>query len=164
GGRLHFASAMTLLERNDGDGAATGASYIELAELLMRDGAQADADLDQLWRRIVFSICVSNVDDHLRNHGFMLTPRGWRLAPAYDMNPAATGDGLTLNVSETDNAQSIELALSVAPVFRLSAPKARTIGDEVIRTVRGWRDVAATAGASKTAQSRMARAFRLADA
>ncbi len=113
-GWLHFASAMTLLDRVDGVGADDGVSYVEFADLLMRLGSNTPADLEQLWRRIVFSICVSNTDDHLRNHGFMLKPEGWALAPAYDMNPDAHGAGLKLNISETDNAQDIELALSVA--------------------------------------------------
>ena len=78
GGRLHFASAMTLLDRVDGQDADDGVSYVELADLLMRLGSNTSADLEQLWRRIVFSICVSNTDDHLRNHGFMLAPTGGR--------------------------------------------------------------------------------------
>jgi len=80
--RIHFASAMTLLGYNDGDGGGSGVSYLELAEWLIRHGANSDEDLHQLWRRIVFSIAVRNTDDHLRNHGFLLTPEGWRLSPA----------------------------------------------------------------------------------
>ncbi|MEK7692307.1 MAG: HipA domain-containing protein, partial [Bdellovibrionota bacterium] len=112
GERLHFASAMTLLNHVDGDAAVTEASYLELVEFLAKEGAAATSDLEQLWRRIVFFICVSNTDDHLRNHGFILRSKGWALAPAYDMNPVATGDGLHLNISESDNAQDLDLALS----------------------------------------------------
>lgn len=87
GGRLHFASAMTMTDRVDSDDASTGASYLELAEVLMEHGSETRADLRELWSRIVFNILVSNTDDHLRNHGFILDPgRGWRLSPAYDMN------------------------------------------------------------------------------
>lgn len=160
--RLHFASAMTLLERIDGQGADDGVSYMELAELLIRVGARTAADLEQLWRRIVFSICVSNTDDHLRNHGFMLEPEGWSLAPAYDMNPDPYGAGLKLNISETDNAQSIDLALSVAPVFRVKHNSARAIVEEVASVASEWRAVATSYGLPRAAQDRMRRAFRVA--
>ncbi|NOY93592.1 MAG: HipA domain-containing protein, partial [Deltaproteobacteria bacterium] len=121
------------------------------------------ADLEQLWRRIVFFVCVSNTDDHLRNHGFMLEPTGWTLAPAYDVNPNALGAGLRLNISETDNAQDLDLALSVASVFRLSRARAREITAEVMEAVREWRAVASTHGLARSAQDRMRRAFRVAE-
>lgn len=164
GRRLHFASAMTLLDRVDGQGADDGASYVELAELLMRLGSSTAADLEQLWRRVVFFLCVSNTDDHLRNHGFMLEEAGWALAPAYDMNPNPHGAGLALNVSETDNAQDLELALSVASVFRVKKERAREIVAEVIHAVSQWRPVATSHGLSRAAQDRMRRAFRVAEA
>ena len=86
GGRLHMASAMTLTGHQDGEGADSGASYLELADVIVRQGSEPDRDLGELWRRIVFNLLVSNTDDHLRNHAFLLDPgRGWRLAPAYDM-------------------------------------------------------------------------------
>jgi len=162
GERLHFASALTLLGRVDGDDAAAGASYLELADLLVRTGAHTDADLEQLWRRIVFNMCVSNTDDHLRNHGFLLEPgRGWALAPAFDVNPVADGDGLRLNVSEADNAQDLGLAHSVAPWFRVKPRRAGTIVNEVVGAVRAWRDVAQRYAIGRPAQDGMARAFRV---
>lgn len=163
GGRLHFASAMTLLDRTDGADAHDGASYIELADLMIRLGSNTSADLEQLWRRIVFSICVSNTDDHLRNHGFMLGPTGWALAPAYDMNPDPHGAGLKLNISESDNAQDLDLALEVAKVFRLKDKRAREIVDEIIGATSRWRAVATDHGIPRTAQDRMRRAFRVAE-
>lgn len=163
-GRLHFASAMTLLDRIDGQAADDGVSYLALADLLMRLGSNTSADLEQLWRRIVFSICVSNTDDHLRNHGFMLVPTGWGLAPAYDMNPDPQGAGLKLNISETDNAQDIDLALSVASVFRVKKARARDIVSEVTGAVSQWRAVATSHGLSRIAQDRVRRAFRVAEA
>jgi serine/threonine-protein kinase HipA len=162
GERLHFTSALTLLGRVDGDDAAAGASYLELADLLVRAGARTDADLEQLWRRIVFNMCVSNTDDHLRNHGFLLeSGKGWALAPAFDMNPVADGDGLRLNVSEADNAQDLGLARSVAHWFRVKPPRAGAIVAEVADAVRAWRDVARREEIGRPEQDAMARAFRL---
>ncbi len=158
--RVHFVSAMTLLERSDGE---PGASYLELAELIARVGAQPASDLEQLWRRVVFSMAVSNVDDHLRNHGFLLTPKGWVLSPAYDLNPVPHGDGLSLNVSVTDNAQDLELAREVASYFRLTAARARVVEEEVLTAVRRWPEAAKKLGLSRTAQLAMAPAFRLAE-
>ena len=158
--RLHFASAVTLLEREDGE---DGASYLHLAEFLAQQGAHAARDLEQLWRRIVFFMCVSNVDDHLRNHGFLLDPPGWSLSPAYDMNPVATAGGLTLNVSEMDNAQDLELAREVAPHFRIPGRRGSEIIREVRSVVRTWRAEAAEAGLSRAAIDRMAGAFHVAE-
>ena len=138
-------------------------SYLDLAELIARDSAKPETDLVQLWRRIVFFMCVSNIDDHLRNHGFLLEPdRGWRLAPAYDLNPVAAGDGLTLNVSEKDNAQDLELALEVSAHFRLKRTAAHDAVAHVRNTVRGWAVEARRLGLRPTEIDRMARAFRLA--
>jgi serine/threonine-protein kinase HipA len=158
GARIHFASAMTLLDKRDGD---EPSSYMEIADVLMRRGAEAATDLEQLWRRIVFFICVSNVDDHLRNHGFLLGTRGWRLAPAYDMNPVPYGNGLLLNISETDNAQDLELALATAPTFRVKAKRAKQIVEEVMKAVRGWTAEARRRNLSKRESEQMAPAFRI---
>jgi serine/threonine-protein kinase HipA len=162
GHRLHFASAMTLLERSDGDDATSGVSYLHLADLLTQLGANTPADLEQLWRRIVFSICVSNADDHLRNHGFMLTDTGWVLSPAYDMNPDPNAEGLKLNISETDNAQDLRLAHEVAPFFRVPDKRAKQIVAEVVTAVRSWPQAATAKGLSRQNQDRMRRAFRVA--
>lgn len=150
-----------MLDRADGE---AGASYLDLAEVLIQRGASTGDDLLQLWRRIVFFICISNVDDHLRNHGFLLEAKGWRLAPAYDVNPVALGDGLTLNISETDNAQTLELAREMAPSFRVSPTIATKVIGEVVAAVRRWRDEAKRAHISRADQERMAPAFRVADA
>jgi serine/threonine-protein kinase HipA len=158
GQRLHVCSAMTLLEQTDGE---AGASYLDLASILARHGARPGPDLEQLWRRLVFFVCVSNVDDHLRNHGFLLTDDGWLLAPAYDVNPVADVAGLTLNISETDNSQDLSLVREVARSFRVPARKADEIIAHVLTVVRGWRVEAAQAQLSRAEQERMAPAFRL---
>lgn len=162
GERRHFASAMTHLERVDGD--SDGSSYLELADALIRRGARTQVDLEELWRRIAFSVGISNVDDHLRNHGFLLDASGWRLAPAFDMNPVPWGDGLTLSISETDNAQDLDLVMEVAPFFRVAAARAREVLEEVVTAIRGWRAVAAEVGIGRRARDAMAPAFRVADA
>lgn len=159
--RLHFSSAMTKLERLDGDDAEAGASYLELAEILIQEGARPNEDLEQLWRRILFNVAVSNTDDHLRNHAFGLTQHGWTLSPAYDLNPVPTGVGLSLNISDADNALDIDLVRSVATWFRVSNKRAKEIEDEVLRAVRDWRQEASARHLSRSACDEMAPAFRL---
>lgn len=164
GKRLHFASAMTLTRHQDGEDASTGVSYLELAEILIRHGAQTNVDLRELWSRIVFNILVSNTDDHLRNHGFILVPgKGWRLSEAYDMNPVPKADGLKLNITETDNTLDLELAREIATYFRLNLKSA----DEIIANFRGivsqWRTIASNLALSLREQDKMAEAFSLAD-
>lgn len=162
-GRLHFASAMALTGRMDGDDASTGASYLEIARVLIDHGANTLSDLRELWSRLVFNMLVSNTDDHLRNHGFILVPgKGWRLSDAYDMNPVPDSQGLKLNVSEVDNAMDLDLARSVAPYFRLS----RKLADEIVArsrsVVRQWPKIAGSLKVHAREQERMASAFRLA--
>jgi len=163
GCRLHFASAMTLTDHQDGDDASTGASYLELAAVLIRHGAQPNEDLAQLWKRIVFNMLVSNTDDHLRNHGFILAPgMGWRLSKAYDMNPAPASVGLRLNVSQNDNALDLELARSVASVFRVNHKAADTYIEESKAIVAQWSTLADRLRVPQREQDYMANAFALA--
>ena len=140
--RIHFASAMTLLGKSDGDNYNTGCSYLDIAQFIVRQGARPNQDLEELWKRIVFSIAVSNTDDHLRNHGFLLTPQGWVLSPAYDINPNPDGTGLALNISMEDNTLDFDLALSVAPQFRLSERQAVTELKNIQSVTRNWKSIA----------------------
>jgi len=160
GERIHFASAMTLLGHTDGTNYSSGASYLDLAEFIMQNGASPDADLEELWRRIVFYVSISNTDDHLRNHGFLLTEKGWILSPAYDINPVPTGTGLSLNISTTDNALSIDLALEVAEFFRVSDEKATEIISAVLCEVAKWETIAEKIGIPKSERSVMTKAFK----
>ncbi len=163
GRRLHFASAMTLTGHMDGDDESSGVSYLEIARVLIDHGAQTGADLQELWSRIVFNVLVSNTDDHLRNHGFILVPgKGWRLSPAYDMNPVPESHGLKLNISEADNALDLDLVRSVAPYFRVDAKTARSIIERSQSVVRQWPKIAAHLSVSAREQDRMRGAFRLA--
>ena len=158
GERIHFASAMTLLGHKDGEDSA-GASYLELAEFITRHGASVDKDLEELWRRIVFSICVKNTDDHLRNHGFLLTESGWMLSPAYDINPNEYGQELSLNISLEDNSLDIGLAMEVAGYFRLDDQKANQIVAHIKTTISTWRNVATKYKIPKAEQDKMSSAF-----
>ncbi|MGI9274447.1 MAG: type II toxin-antitoxin system HipA family toxin [Endozoicomonas sp.] len=158
GRRLHFSSAMTQLGYYDGE---EGASYLEIAQFLMSHGGRAKKDLAQLWRRIVFSMAISNTDDHLRNHGFIFTPRGWCLSPAYDLNPVPEALGLHLNVDDIDNRLDFELAISVIDYFQLTESEAQVILSEVVEAVKAWPDVAEELGISRQEQMYMEPAFNV---
>lgn len=160
GKRIHFASAMTLLGYTDGTNSAEGVSYLELAEWIGRNCNNVSQNLEQLWRRIVFNIAVSNCDDHLRNHGFLLTPKGWTLSPAYDINPDEHGMGLKLNISEDDNSLDFELALSVAAYFGLDNATSDEIINQTKKVVSNWQQLATQYGISRSEQEDNAGAFR----
>ncbi|MBU3681707.1 MAG: HipA domain-containing protein [Flavobacterium sp.] len=160
GQRIHFASAMTILGYTDGQDHVDGASYLELVDFIQNNGANVEQDLEQLWRRIVFSICITNTDDHLRNHGFLLKNDGWVLSPAYDINPIENGAGLKLNISDTDNSLDLNLALEVSEYFRLSDKRASEIIDEILNVVAGWKEIAKKYGISRAEQELKAIAFK----
>jgi serine/threonine-protein kinase HipA len=158
--RIHFASAMTMPGYKDGLNFHDGVSYLDIAGFLERNGADVARDLEELWRRIVFNICISNIDDHLRNHGFILTPQGWILSPAFDMNPVETGTGLTLNISENDNTLDLSLALSVCDYFRLKRTQAGQIIQQARQAVGQWRKLADRYRVARSEQELMSNAFR----
>jgi serine/threonine-protein kinase HipA len=157
--RIPFLSAMSMLDATDNE----QRSYLEIADALRRYGANPEDDCAQLWRRIIFSILISNADDHLRNHGFLYDPAGgWRLAPAYDLNPVPVDIKprvLTTAIDETDGTASLDLAIDVARHFGIEADKARTIASEVGAAVNGWRKIAKDLGLSANEIDRMASAF-----
>lgn len=161
--RIHFASAMTLLGKSDGANAADGSSYLDMASLIRKYGAVPKKDLQELWRRIVFNMAVSNTDDHLRNHGFLLSDEGWVLSPMYDVNPNSDGDTLSLNVDTASNLIDFELALSVAGLFGLPQKQAET-GIEEIRQIVGnhWRKLAQKYGLNRNEIENMSPAFDMA--
>ena len=141
--------------------------YLEVVDALRRWGARPLDDMHALFRRIVFSILISNTDDHLRNHGFLFEiPRGWRLAPAYDLNPVPTDVRprmLSTEIDLGDATASLDLALSVAEYFELTVDDARCITGEVGRAVSRWRQRAAGAGVEASEIDRMASAFEHSD-
>lgn len=158
--RIHYASAMTLLRRKDGDDADSGVSYLDIVQLIKSECAEAASNLEELFRRVLFSVCVSNTDDHLRNHGFIYTEAGWSLSPAFDMNANETGTGLKLNIDEEDNSLDIGLVMTTAPYYLLSDQRASAIKEEVISAVSNWRTVASRYKVSPSEMERKARAFR----
>ena len=163
GKRIHFASAMTLLQRQDGDNHQSGASYLELVDFIISNGSPSKVqhDLEELWKRIVFSIAVSNSDDHLRNHGFLLSQEGWELSPAFDINPNEMAEGLSLNISLESNTLDFEVTRAVAQDFRISLPKADSIIVETKAAVRKWNQTAEKFGISRSERERMEKAFSL---
>lgn len=159
GVRLPFLSAMSMLGAQDNE----VHSYLEFVDILRQYGAAAKQDMHALWRRIVFSILISNTDDHLRNHGFLWDgAAGWRLSPAYDLNPVPIDMKprvLTTAIDFDDATASLKLALEVAPYFELAPREARRIAAEVGRAVATWRRVAAKLGLKRAEIDRMASAF-----
>jgi len=157
--RIPFLSAMSLLQAKDGE----RASYVEVVDELSQHGANTQSDSAELFRRMVFNILVSNVDDHLRNHGFLWAGKnGWMLSPAYDLNPTPTDIKqriLSTNISLEEGTCSIELALSQAELFGLGLSEARAIISDVAAAVETWRVVAKGVGSNKFEQDRMSSAF-----
>ncbi|MCD8014322.1 MAG: type II toxin-antitoxin system HipA family toxin [Lachnospiraceae bacterium] len=158
--RIHFSSAMTLLGKTDGASAADGSSYLELVSFIRANGARPEKDLKELWKRIVFSMAISNTDDHFRNHGFLMDNEGWKLSPLYDVNPDIYGDSLSLNVSEEDASIDFGLALEVAEQFGLAKREAEGEIENVKSIVRDyWQETAKRYGLGRSAIEWMRPAF-----
>ncbi len=157
--RIHFASAMTMTGNNEDTIRDTQASYLDIAEFISNHGANIESNLHQLWRRIIFNIAISNTDDHLRNHGFILTKEGWILSPAYDLNPSIDKDGLALNIDTNNNNLDFELAKSVGEYFRLNNTQMDIIINQIVTVVIDWKAIATTIGISRAEQKLMEKAF-----
>ena len=147
GARRFYASAMTMLRKEHSE----GTSYLELAQFLRSkgDGAKVDADLEQLFRRLVFNVAVGNRDDHLRNHGFVLGANGWRLAQAFDVNPNIDKAEHVLNIDDSDNRPSLQTVLTTAAFYGQSPERGKQIVEEVSSAVDGWRDAARKVGIAR---------------
>jgi serine/threonine-protein kinase HipA len=158
GQRIPYLSAMSMLGARDGD----VRSYMELADALRQYGSVAAEDCAQLWRRLAFNILISNTDDHLRNHGFFYDNKGWRLAPAFDLNPVPVitkARELSLAINETDTSASVDTALSVARHFGLKGGEARMIAGEVGQATKDWRQHAKALGLAAREIDAMSSAF-----
>jgi serine/threonine-protein kinase HipA len=159
--RRLYASAMTLVGKRDNE----PASYPEIAEAIAQYGSgdrdALDEDLQQLFRRAVFNVIVAHRDDHLRNHGFLGTPRGWRLSPAFDLNPVPTKPEHTIALDEGDRTPDVDLVRRTAGYYRIKPPQADAIIREVQQAVSSWRRVAAKVGIHRDETEMMAAAFAL---
>jgi serine/threonine-protein kinase HipA len=152
---------MAMLRKDESE----GSSYLELAEFLHQQGAKDHiaSDLEQLFRRVAFNVAVGNRDDHLRNHGFLLTPTGWRLAPAFDLNPNIDKADHVLNLDETDNRPSLATVIDTAEWYQLSKDQGAAIVSEVMSATRHWRQAARQLGISRADIEIMAAAFAPSD-
>lgn len=158
--RIHFSSAMTMTGNNEDTIKDNPASYLDIVEFIQDNGFQVDENLAQLWRRMIFNIAVSNTDDHLRNHGFILDKEGWKLSPAYDLNPSIDKDGLALNIDMHNNVLDYDLAKSVGEHFRLNESQMNNIIAEVLASVKKWEVLAKEIGISRAEQELMKSAFK----
>lgn len=141
GKRIHFASALTLLGLADGDNASTGYGYPDMVDFIIRRGGKVEQDLEEIYRRVAFFIIVGNSDDHFRNHGFLLTRKGWELSPAYDINPTLA-DNQSLLINRSTSESDLNILLESAGDYMLSAGKAKRIIDEVKKAMKSWRSEA----------------------
>lgn len=158
--RIHFASAMTLLGKTDGESAADGTGYLDIAGFIKAYGANPKSDLIELWKRIVFNMAVTNTDDHLRNHAFILTNNGWVLSPLYDVNPVPYGNELSLLVNSEDNSINVDLAIKTAPHFGITEKEAAKHSEEILTVVRNnWKSLAKEYGLSRGQIENMRPAF-----
>ncbi len=158
--RIHFASAMTMLGKNDGASSDDGSSYIDIVDFIRAYGSSPKDDLIELFKRIIFSMAVSNTDDHLRNHGFILNDKGWRLSPLYDVNPVPYGDVLSLNIDSYDNSISIDLAISSACYYDINEFDAEVYADEILTMVKNnWEQLAKKYGINRDQIEEMRPAF-----
>ncbi len=148
GKRVHFASAMALLGLNDGDNAATGNGYLDIVNFIIQNCTNVYDNLRELYRRVAFNICIGNSDDHFRNHGFLLTAKGWTLSPAYDMNPTLN-EYQSLLISSTSNKADLNILLDACEDYMISRDTAEKVVSEVIDVVRNWRKLAVRLGVSK---------------
>ena len=159
GERIHFASAMTMTGNNEDTIRENTASYLDIAEFISNYGTNIEVNLQQLWRRIIFNIAISNTDDHLRNHGFILVEGGWILSPAYDLNPSIEKDGLALNIDTHNNDLDFDVAKNVGEFFRLNEQQMEDIIKEVLLATSKWRELANEIGISRGEQDLMVKAF-----
>ena len=148
GKRIHFASAMTLLGLTDGCDAKTGNGYLDIVDFILQNCCDVQGNLRQLYRRVAFNIAIGNSDDHFRNHGFLLTPRGWTLSPAYDMNPTFS-EYQSLLINSSTNESNLQLLLESNEEYMIGKDEARRIIDEVVLGVSKWKSVAVSIGIAK---------------
>ena len=141
GKRIHFASSMSLIGLRDGDNAQGGYGYLNIVDFILQSGCDVEKNLQELYRRVAFNICIGNSDDHFRNHGFLLTPRGWTLSPAYDMNPTLN-EYQSLLINESSNKADIRTLLESCESYMIKKEVAENIIRQVQAAVAGWENLA----------------------
>ncbi len=141
GKRIHFASSMSLLGLKDGDNAQGGYGYLDIVDFILQCCHDVEHNLQELYRRVAFNICIGNSDDHFRNHGFLLTAKGWTLSPAYDMNPTLN-EYQSLLINGTSNKANLKVLLDSCGDYMISEQAAREIVAEVQNAVMDWKEVA----------------------
>lgn len=141
GKRIHFASALTLLGLTDGDNASTGYGYPDIVDFILQHGANVEQNLEELYRRVAFNIIVGNSDDHFRNHGFLLTRRGWELSPAYDLNPTLS-DHQSLLINRSTNEADLGILLASSDDYMLPHDRAAAIIAEIKAAMQQWQTTA----------------------
>lgn len=145
GRRIHFASALTLLGLTDGDNASTGYGYTDIVDFIVQHGSNVERNLEELYRRVAFYIIVGSSDDHFRNHGFLLTRKGWELSPAYDITPTLA-DNQSLLINRSTSESNLDALLASAGEYILSSDKAKSIITEVKTAMKSWRTEARRLG------------------
>jgi serine/threonine-protein kinase HipA len=156
GKRIHFASAMTLLGLEDGDNATNGHGYLDIVDFILQNCTDVECNLQELYRRVAFNICIGNSDDHFRNHGFLLTAKGWTLSPAYDMNPTLNAYQ-SLLISADSNKANLNILFGACEDYMLNRKTAEKIVSEVIDAVKNWRGLSIRMGLSKREMDMFAR-------
>jgi serine/threonine-protein kinase HipA len=160
GERIHFASAMTLTGNNEDTIRDNPAGYLDIALFIQNHSGNPKNDLHELWKRIIFNIAISNTDDHLRNHGFIIDQGNWRLSPAFDLNPSIDKEELSLTIDETSGVLDFAIAIRVSEYFRLNKNEAEAILSTVRKSVSQWEKIAGQTGISRNEIEIMRSAFR----
>ena len=158
GKRIHFASAMTLLGLNDGDNANTGNGYLDMVDFILQNCTSVEDNLKELYRRVAFNICIGNTDDHFRNHGFLLSAKGWTLSPAYDMNPTLN-EYQSLLINSYTNKSDLNELLKSCEEYMLQKQGALQIINEVLDAIKKWRTLATRLGITKNEQEYFSAVF-----
>ena len=147
--RIHMASSMSLLGYDDGTDGSSGKGYCDIVEFIVGHCADAEKNLEELYRRVAFSICIGNCDDHFRNHSFLLTEKGWTLSPAYDLNPSLDRHHAILINSDTDESD-LDILIDSSDEYMLDAKTAKGIVSDVVREMKYWEKIARDCGLSRS--------------
>lgn len=159
GKRIHFASALTALGLSDGDNASSGHGYLDIVDFIVQNCTNVETNLQELFRRVAFNICIANSDNHFRNHGFLLTAKGWTLSPAYDMNPSLN-EYQSLLISKSSNKADLSILLNASEDYMLYKTTAEQIISQVVAVVKNWQPLAIRLGITKREMDTFGEVFK----